>query len=214
MITSILFLSVGSGNSCSFLSVYQLPMPQNSNIFIRKYFLEILREIQQRVKWSSVNNLCSWNLICWINGLTEALGLTFQMHSVCVDSYPLDTPGENPAQIYLVTTLKVFEAGWDGQRHNSNIGNHYTTELGSPGGTSAKELACQCRRHGFNPWVGTVPWRRAWQPHSSILTCHLENPMDRGAWWATVHRVSKNWTRLKRLSMHTTELGASMRPKA
>ena len=25
----------------------------------------------------------------------------------------------------------------------------------------------------------------------------LENPMDRGAWWATVHRVAKSWTRLK-----------------
>ena len=24
----------------------------------------------------------------------------------------------------------------------------------------------------------------------------LENPMDRGAWWATVHGVAKNWTRL------------------
>ena len=30
----------------------------------------------------------------------------------------------------------------------------------------------------------------------------LENPMDRGARWATVHRVTKSWTRLKRLSMH------------
>ena len=27
----------------------------------------------------------------------------------------------------------------------------------------------------------------------------LENPMDRGAWWATVHRVAKSWTWLKRL---------------
>ena len=27
----------------------------------------------------------------------------------------------------------------------------------------------------------------------------LENPMDREAWWATVHRVTKSWTRLKRL---------------
>jgi len=25
----------------------------------------------------------------------------------------------------------------------------------------------------------------------------LENPMDRGAWQATVHRVTKNWTLLK-----------------
>ena len=24
----------------------------------------------------------------------------------------------------------------------------------------------------------------------------LENPMDRGAWWATVHRVAKSWARL------------------
>ena len=24
----------------------------------------------------------------------------------------------------------------------------------------------------------------------------LENPMDGGAWWATVHGVEKNWTRL------------------
>ena len=31
----------------------------------------------------------------------------------------------------------------------------------------------------------------------------LENPMDRGAWQATVHRVSKSRTQLKRLSTHT-----------
>ena len=28
----------------------------------------------------------------------------------------------------------------------------------------------------------------------------LENPMDRGAWWATVHGVAKSWTRLKQLT--------------
>ena len=31
----------------------------------------------------------------------------------------------------------------------------------------------------------------------------LENPMDRGAWQATVHRVTKSWTQLKRLSTST-----------
>ena len=30
----------------------------------------------------------------------------------------------------------------------------------------------------------------------------LENPLDRGAWWATVHGVANSWTRLKRLIMH------------
>ena len=30
----------------------------------------------------------------------------------------------------------------------------------------------------------------------------LENLMDRGAWWATVHRVTKSWTQLKRLGVN------------
>ena len=31
----------------------------------------------------------------------------------------------------------------------------------------------------------------------------LENPVDRGAWWAAVHRVTQSWTLMKLLSMHT-----------
>ena len=31
-------------------------------------------------------------------------------------------------------------------------------------------------------------------PHSSTLV--WKNPMDRGAWWAAVHWVTKGWTRL------------------
>ena len=31
----------------------------------------------------------------------------------------------------------------------------------------------------------------------------LENPMDRGVWQATVHRVAQSQTQLKRLSIHT-----------
>ena len=30
----------------------------------------------------------------------------------------------------------------------------------------------------------------------------LENPVDRGAWWAAVNRVAQSRTRLKQLSMH------------
>ena len=33
----------------------------------------------------------------------------------------------------------------------------------------------------------------------------LENPLDRGAWLATVHTVTKSWTRLKQLSTHAGE---------
>ena len=68
-------------------------------------------------------------------------------------------------------------------------------------GASGKEPVCQCRRHKslrFDPWVRKMPWRRAWQPIPVSLP---GNPMDRGAWWAMVHRVAKSWTQPKPLSM-------------
>ena len=68
---------------------------------------------------------------------------------------------------------------------------------GFPGGASGKESTCQCRRHGFDPWVGKIPWRKTrqptpnpWQPKYSCL----ENPMDRGAWRAMDHRVTESDT--------------------
>ena len=41
-----------------------------------------------------------------------------------------------------------------------------------PGGTCGKEPTCQYRRHKrheFDPWVGKIPWRRAWQPTPVFL---------------------------------------------
>ena len=41
------------------------------------------------------------------------------------------------------------------------------TYRGFPGGAGGKEPTFQFRRHkrhGFHPWVGKIPWRRAWQP--------------------------------------------------
>ena len=41
-----------------------------------------------------------------------------------------------------------------------------------PGGASREEPAYQCRRHKrlkFDPWVRTIPWRRAWQPTPVFL---------------------------------------------
>ena len=35
-----------------------------------------------------------------------------------------------------------------------------------------------------------------------------ENPMDRGAWQAAVHSITKSWTQLKQLSTHTLKCGA------
>ena len=35
---------------------------------------------------------------------------------------------------------------------------------GLPQWCSDKESVCECRRVGFDPWVGKIPWRRKWQP--------------------------------------------------
>ena len=58
-------------------------------------------------------------------------------------------------------------------------------------------------------WVQSLghktPLEEGMATHCSILAWKF--PMDRGAWWATVHSVAKSWTRLKRLGMtqHTRE---------
>ena len=64
--------------------------------------------------------------------------------------------------------------------------------------------ASRPKRQGFDPWVGKIPWRRAGNPLQ--YSC-LENPMDRGAWRATVHRVAKSQQGLKQLSTHTHTTG-------
>ena len=81
-----------------------------------------------------------------------------------------------------------------------------TFTKGLPRWCCGKEPACQCRRHkrhGFDPWVRKI----CGGGHDSPLqyTC-LENPMDRVAWWATVHRVSKSQIRLKQSSTHIQHL--------
>ena len=61
-------------------------------------------------------------------------------------------------------------------------------------GIVGRESACQRRRLnrlGFDPWVKKICRRRNWQPIPVFL---LENPMDRGAWQATVPRIAKSWT--------------------
>ena len=47
-------------------------------------------------------------------------------------------------------------------------------------------------------WVRSLGWEdpleESMTTHSRILDWRI--PMDRGAWWATVHGVAKNWTHL------------------
>ena len=45
--------------------------------------------------------------------------------------------------------------------------------LGFPSGASSEESTCPCRRpkrHGFDLWVGKIPWSRKWQPTPVFLS--------------------------------------------
>ena len=74
------------------------------------------------------------------------------------------------------------------------------------------------KSHGWRSLVGCSPWGRKESDMTERLHFHfslscigegngnplqcscLENPRDRGAWWAAIHWVTQSWTRLKQLS--------------
>ena len=74
--------------------------------------------------------------------------------------------------------------------------------MGCPGGSMTKESTCNVGDAGD---MGSVPGsgRSLGGGHGNALqySC-LENPMDRGAWWAMALRAAKSRTRLKELSTH------------
>ena len=65
--------------------------------------------------------------------------------------------------------------------------------MGFPGGSDGKESACNVGDLGSIPGSGRSPGGgHGYQLQSSCL----ENSMDRGTWWATVHGVAKSQTQL------------------
>ena len=107
------------------------------------------------------------------------------------------------------------------------------TDLGFPGSSAGKESACNAggpslipgsgisAREGigyplqyswtsppamWEPWVRCLGWEdpleEGMATHSSIPAWRI--PMDRGAWWATVHGVTKSQTQLSDQAQHST----------
>ena len=60
-------------------------------------------------------------------------------------------------------------------------------------------LCLQCRRSGFDPGVGKIPWRREWL----LYSCQIP-------WWAIVHGVTKSRTQLsnQHFNFHDNKLGS------
>ena len=62
-----------------------------------------------------------------------------------------------------------------------------------PSSSDGKESAHRAGDPGLIPGSRRSPGEGNGNPFQH--SC-LENPMDRGAWWGTVHGVTKNWTQL------------------
>ena len=70
--------------------------------------------------------------------------------------------------------------------------------MGFPGGSEVKASACNAGDLGSILGSGRSPGEGNGNPLQ--YSC-VENPMDRGAWWATVHGVGKSRTRLRDLTL-------------
>ena len=65
--------------------------------------------------------------------------------------------------------------------------------MGFPDGSDSKEPACSAEDLGLILMSGRSPGEGNDNP---FQYARLENSMDRGDWWATVHGVAKSHTRL------------------
>ena len=112
--------------------------------------------------------------------------LSFKEHS-CADQRFL---------LWLNTTqgkisLKFFSMYWKGLFYSIRAFQVVVKNTPSNAGGA--------RDAGLIPWSGRSPGKGNGNPLQ--YSC-LGNPIDRGAWWATVHGAAKNWNQLSILYYH------------
>ena len=128
-------------------------------------------QCQSLTTWGSPHSSLQWSLF------SQALILIFIQHLTCYLGTALLL--SISFSRVCIFPLKLFCA-------------LLVTHLGFPGGSDDKESACNAGDAGSIPGLGRSPGEGNGDP----LHCFcLKNPMDGGAWWATVHGVTKSWTR-------------------
>ena len=78
---------------------------------------------------------------------------------------------------------------------------HYLCPFMYPGGEVVQDSPADVRDAGLIPgWEEALEEDLQYWPGNPLQDSCLENSMDRGAWWAAVHRVANSWMQL---STHT-----------
>ena len=111
--------------------------------------------------------------------------------------------------ISFIHTLHILESFQNKEKDkclSRELGKAYLT--GFPGSSDSKESAYHARR----PGLGRSPGEGIDNPLQ--YSC-LENPMDRGTWWAIAHAVTKSQTQLSNWThIHTHTRCHAINPKA
>ena len=110
-----------------------------------------------------------WQQSIYVSYLEFCVGDLLIVPHLCIYSY-----------MHIIIELCVFTL-------------YFTYVCDFPGGSEGKASAYNVEDLGSIPGSGRSPEEGNGGPHQ--CSC-LENPMDRGAWWAIVYGVAKSWTRL------------------
>ena len=101
------------------------------------------------------------------------------------------SPPPSPSAVYQPSmgsgSTAATQQGW-----SSGVNcDRPSKAVGFPPWLSGKESTCQCRRRGFDPWVGKMPWRRKWRPTPVFLSAKFRGQRSLvGYSTISFHRVS------------------------
>ena len=132
----------------------------------------------------------------------------FILENGCVSTWKW--PGVGGLPLCVCVCMCVFQYVWEGELYSHADGAWWTPYTfgflainkltifihiytGFPHGSEVKVSACNAGDPGSIPGSGRSPGEGNGNP---LQDSCLENPMDREAWWATVHGVAKSRTRL------------------
>ena len=139
------------------------------------------------------------------------IGSVFVSYLVILRWWPTRQTREQHTLKVLNRAKESTEMAWfykRCQKEGEPIHNLGTKLRGLPRWCYSKELACQCRRHGFSPWVRKIPWRREWQPNPIFLPreFHGQRSLSQRVRQGERLTLSPNWEWIaKALNLKTME---------